>query len=108
MVGILFVILSGQYEYEAFQLHQWDLLWILLIAWVCTSFAFNLSIKVMQHLSPFTVMLIINLEPVYGILLSLAVWGEEELMSIRFYIGFIIVLGAILLNGFYKRQKQTT
>jgi drug/metabolite transporter (DMT)-like permease len=53
-------------------------------------------------------MLIINLEPVYGILLSLAVWGEEELMSIRFYIGFIIVLGAILLNGFYKRQKQTT
>jgi drug/metabolite transporter (DMT)-like permease len=108
LVGILFVILSGQYEYEAFQLHQWDLLWILLIAWVCTSFAFNLSIKVMQHLSPFTVMLIINLEPVYGILLSLAVWGEEELMSIRFYIGFIIVLGAILLNGFYKRQKQTT
>ena len=108
LVGILFVILSGQYEYEAFQLHQWDLLWILLIAWVCTSFAFNLSIKVMKHLSPFTVMLIINLEPVYGILLSLAVWGEEELMSIRFYIGFIIVLGAILLNGFYKRQKQTT
>jgi len=108
LVGILFVILSGQYEYEAFQLHQWDLLWILLIAWVCTSFAFNLSIKVMQHLSPFTVMLIINLEPVYGILLSLVVWGEEELMSIRFYIGFIIVLGAILLNGFYKRQKQTT
>jgi drug/metabolite transporter (DMT)-like permease len=108
LVGILFVILSGQYEYEAFQLHQWDLLWILLIAWVCTSFAFNLSIKVMQHLSPFTVMLIINLEPVYGILLSLAVWGEEELMSIRFYIGFVIVLGAILLNGFYKRQKQTT
>lgn len=108
LVGILFVILSGQYEYEAFQLHQWDLLWILLIAWVCTSFAFNLSIKVMQHLSPFTLMLIINLEPVYGILLSLAVWGEEELMSIRFYIGFIIVLGAILLNGFYKRQKQTT
>jgi drug/metabolite transporter (DMT)-like permease len=37
LVGILFVILSGQYEYEAFQLHQWDLLWILLIAWVCTS-----------------------------------------------------------------------
>ena len=33
--------------------------------------------------------------------------GEEELMSIRFYIGFLIVLGTILLNGIYKRQKQT-
>jgi drug/metabolite transporter (DMT)-like permease len=60
----------------------------------------------MQHLSPFTVMLIINLEPVYGILLSLAIWRDEELMSFRFYLGFIIVLVAILLNGIYKRQKQ--
>ena len=106
LVGILFVLFSSQYNIEAFQLKQWDLLWILLIAWVCTSYAFNISIKVMQHLSPFTVMMIINLEPVYGILLSLAVWGEEELMSIRFYIGFSIVLGAILLNGFYKNKNK--
>ena len=104
--GIGFVIFSGDYTLEAFELRQWDWLWIILIAWVCTSYAFNISIKVMQHLSPFTVMLIINLEPVYGILLSLAIWGDEELMSFRFYLGFVIVLGAILLNGIYKRQKQ--
>jgi drug/metabolite transporter (DMT)-like permease len=104
--GIGFVIFSGNYTLEAFELCQWDWLWIILIAWVCTSYAFNISIKVMQHLSPFTVMLIINLEPVYGILLSLAIWGDEELMSFRFYLGFVIVLGAILLNGIYKRQKQ--
>ncbi len=104
--GIGFVIFSGDYTLEAFELRQWDWLWIILIAWVCTSYAFNISIKVMQHLSPFTVMLIINLEPVYGILLSLAIWGDEELMSFRFYLGFVIVLGAILLNGIYKRKKQ--
>ena len=104
--GIGFVIFSGNYTLEAFELRQWDWLWIILIAWVCTSYAFNISIKVMQHLSPFTVMLIINLEPVYGILLSLAIWGDEELMSFRFYLGFVIVLGAILLNGIYKRKKQ--
>jgi drug/metabolite transporter (DMT)-like permease len=106
VVGLVFVLFSGQYTLTAFELNQWDWLWILLIAWVCTSYAFNVSIKVMQHLSPFTIMLIINLEPVYGILLSLAVWGEEELMSIRFYVGFTIILGAILLNGIFKRQKQ--
>lgn len=104
--GIVYVIFSGNYTFEAFALHQLDWLWISLIAWVCTSYAFNISIKVMQHLSPFTVMLIINLEPVYGILLSLAIWRDEELMSFRFYLGFIIVLVAILLNGIYKRQKQ--
>jgi drug/metabolite transporter (DMT)-like permease len=106
VVGLVFVLFSGQYTLTAFELNQWDWLWILLIAWVCTSYAFNVSIKVMKHLSPFTIMLIINLEPVYGILLSLAVWGEEELMSIRFYVGFTIILGAILLNGIFKRQKQ--
>ncbi|OUU20369.1 MAG: EamA family transporter [Flavobacteriaceae bacterium TMED48] len=104
--GIVYVIFSGNYTFEAFALHQWDWLWIGLIAWVCTSYAFNISIKVMQHLPPFTVMLIINLEPVYGILLSLAIWRDEELMSFRFYLGFVIVLVAILLNGIYKRQKQ--
>ena len=60
----------------------------------------------MEHLSPFTVMMIINLEPVYGILLSLLVWGEQELLSFRFYIGFLLILGSIFLNGIYKQQKQ--
>ncbi|MDA9572071.1 DMT family transporter [Flavobacteriaceae bacterium] len=106
IIGIVFVIFSGQYAVSNFELKQWDILWVLMIAWICTSYAFNISIKVMKHLSPFTVMLIINLEPVYGILLSLAIWGEEELMSARFYIGFVIVLGSILLNGIYKKQKQ--
>ncbi len=106
VVGILYVLVSGNYTVQDFYLEQWDLLWILLIAWVCTSYAFNISIKVMEHLSPFTVMMIINLEPVYGILLSLIVWGEQELLSVRFYIGFCIILSVIFLNGIYKKQKQ--
>lgn len=106
IVGVLYVLVSGNYTVQDFYLQQWDLLWILLIAWVCTSYAFNISIKVMEHLSPFTVMMIINLEPVYGILLSLIVWGEQELLSVRFYIGFCIILSVIFLNGIYKKQKQ--
>ena len=106
IVGVLYVLVSGNYTVQDFYLQQWDLLWILLIAWVCTSYAFNISIKVMEHLSPFTVMMIINLEPVYGILLSLIVWGEQELLSVRFYIGFCIILSVIFLNGIFKKQKQ--
>jgi len=107
IVGVFVVLFSGQYSLEAFQLEGWDLLWILLIALVCTSYAFNISLRVMQHLSPFTVMVIINLEPVYGILLSLAVWGEEELLSSRFYLGFVVILATILMNGYLKRKKLT-
>jgi len=105
ILGLLVVLFSGQYTAADFQLQAWDILWIVLLAWVCTSYAFNISLRVMQHLSPFTVMIIINLEPVYGIVLSLLIWGEEELMSGSFYFGFIIVLGTILLNGYYQRRK---
>jgi drug/metabolite transporter (DMT)-like permease len=60
----------------------------------------------MKHLSAFTIMMIINLEPIYGILLSLAIWNEREYMSTDFYIGFLIVLGSILVNGIYKHKKE--
>jgi drug/metabolite transporter (DMT)-like permease len=60
----------------------------------------------MKHLSAFTIMMIINLEPIYGILLSLAIWNEREYMSPNFYLGFLIVLGSILINGIYKHRKE--
>jgi drug/metabolite transporter (DMT)-like permease len=60
----------------------------------------------MKHLSAFTIMMIINLEPIYGILISLAIWNEREYMSLTFYIGLLIVLGSILLNGLYKNKKE--
>jgi drug/metabolite transporter (DMT)-like permease len=60
----------------------------------------------MKHLSAFTIMMIINLEPIYGILLSLAIWNDREYMSTDFYIGFLIVLGSILVNGIYKHKKE--
>jgi drug/metabolite transporter (DMT)-like permease len=87
-------------------LSGYDWVWILILAWVCTSYAFNVSIKVMKHLSAFTVMMIFNLEPIYGILLSLAIWNEKAYLSPNFYIGFIIVLGSILVNGIYKHKKE--
>ena len=60
----------------------------------------------MKHLSSFTIMMVINLEPIYGILLSLAIWNEKAFMSLNFYIGFIIVISAIMMNGIYKRNKD--
>lgn len=105
-VGILFVLFSNSYTYSDFELKAWDLIWILILAWICTSYAFYASINVMQHLQPFTIMMIINLEPVYGILLSLLIWNEKELLSSSFYIGFIIILIAILINGVYKHKKD--
>ena len=107
LVGIFYVLFFGNYSLNDFKLEDWDFAWIFILAFICTSYAFNISIKVMKHLSSFTIMMIINLEPIYGILLSLTIWNEEEYMSPMFYLGFFIVLGSILMNGLYKHKKES-
>ena len=60
----------------------------------------------MRNLSPFSFMVIINLEPVYAILLSLIFFGKDELMSFDFYIGFVLILIAIFLDTLDKRKNR--
>ena len=106
LFGILVAYFSDMLTIENFRLIGLDWLWLMLLGLIGTSFAFNMSIKVMKHLSSFTIMMVINLEPIYGILLSLAIWNEKAFMSLNFYIGFIIVISAIMMNGIYKRNKD--
>ncbi len=83
---------------------EWTLLLILGLA--CTAFAFVGSVYVMKALSPFTVSLTINMEPVYGILLALAIFGEKERMSAGFYAGAVMIIAALFLNTYIKRKKR--
>lgn len=89
-----------------FQLSQWDFLALLVLAWFCTSYAFNASISVMKHLFPYTVMMIINMEPIYGILMAVLFLNEQKELSFPFFIGFTIVFTAIVLNGVFKMRKE--
>ena len=51
-------------------------------------------------------MMIINMEPIYAILLSLLIFGESEYLSIDFYLGFVIVLASVIINGIFKYKKN--
>ena len=53
-------------------------------------------------------MLIINMEPIYGIILALLIFGDGELMSSGFYIGLSIILSAIVANSIVKGFKIKT
>ena len=85
-----------------------DIIYLLILAIVATAIAFVVSISVMKKLSPFTVSLTINLEPLYGIILAVVIFGKEELMSVGFYVGFVIILGALLLNAILKKKQRKT
>jgi drug/metabolite transporter (DMT)-like permease len=60
----------------------------------------------MKWIKPYTVMLTINLEPVYGIILALLILGDSENMSAQFYLGALVILVTVITNGIIKTSKR--
>lgn len=85
---------------------SWDWFYLLLLGIVCTAYAYMASVKVMKTLSAYTVVLTINLEPVYGILIAFLFFSESERMSTGFYAGTMIILGAVLLFPVLRKNKK--
>jgi drug/metabolite transporter (DMT)-like permease len=102
----IFLLIQGSFSLDFFILPNSDWIYLLLLSSVCTAYAFIVSVDVMKHLTPYTVMLTINLEPVYAIILALIVFGETEEMNSEFYLGACIVLFVVVLNGVLKNMKS--
>ena len=75
-----------------------DLLWLLILAWICSVLAFQLVNNALRRLSAFTVNLTYNLEPVYGIILAFIVFKENQSLSKWFYVGFGIIAITIIIH----------
>lgn len=72
-----------------------DILYLLLLGTVCTAGAYVAAVNVMRYISPFRVALASNLEPLYGILLAWIIFGQQEVMSMGFYMGAVLILVAV-------------
>ena len=103
----LFLGFSDGFHMDFFLLNPSDALWLTVLATVCTAYAFVVSIAVMRHMTPFSVMLGINMEPVYGILLAVVIFGESERMHGSFYIGTAMILIAVMANGILKLKNSS-
>ena len=99
------LILKRDFNMAYFQLSQSDWFYLLVLAVICTAYPFVVATNLLKKMSPFTIVLTNNLEPVYGIVLALIIFGEKEQMSIQFYIGAIIIFSSVLLNGILKSRK---
>ncbi|GER60951.1 DMT family transporter [Patiriisocius marinus] len=106
--GVLFItgylILNGNFTAEFFVLSQNDLIYLFILASACTAYAFIASVHVMKWISPYTVMLTINMEPVYGIILALLILGDDEYMSPQFYYGAALIIVTVVANGIVKNS----
>lgn len=86
-----------------------DWLWLGILALACTVYAYSAAVELQKRLSAFTVNITVNLEPVYGILLALLIFRDEEKMTSGFYWGTAIILAAVLAYPVLvklERRKQ--
>ena len=102
----LILIFAGDFNNTIFDLSKSDLLWLILLGTVCTAYAFVISVDVLKHLSPYSLMISINMEPVYGIILAIIILNESSQLSLEFYIGFILIFLSVILNGIIKLSKN--
>lgn len=106
-VGLfIYLAVSGDVNAGLINLSHEDWMWLIVLGTIATAFAFAVSVEVMKVLTPFTVALTINLEPVYSILLALLIFGEEEQMTPGFYTGALIILAALFADAYIKRRSN--
>jgi drug/metabolite transporter (DMT)-like permease len=82
-----------------------DFLWLLVLSMLCTVLAFRLSVGALRDISPFTVNLSYNLEPVYGILLAFLIYREDRHLDAGFAWGFAVILLSVALQSLRVWRK---
>lgn len=102
-----FFLLTGQI-FQLNEISTHDLTLVIILASVFTAFPMLESVNLMKYISPFTLILTVNLEPVYGIILAFFIFGESEQMSPIFYGASLIMILAIIVNGIIKSRKNTS
>lgn len=93
---------EGSLNSGLFSMTVSDLLWLLFLGLVCTSFAFMVTIDIVKRLGAFTVSLSINMEPVYTMLLAIFILHENKVLGARFYLGAAMIVIVVIANPVIK------
>ncbi len=103
----LFYAATGEIS-EISEISYRDLSLVLILASIFTAYPMLESVRLMKYISPFTLILTVNLEPIYGIILAFFIFGSSEHMSPIFYVASAIMILSIVINGLIKSKKRNT
>ena len=113
--GVIFILIyltfSGTIsEISITTFISYDYFYIFILGSICTAYAFIASVHILKYLSPYTLVLTYNLQPVYGIVLAILIFPESEQMEFSFYLGSIIIFSTIIINSLikYRKSKKVT
>ena len=81
-----------------------DFSYLIVLGILCTAMVFVWMTEIMRHITPYSLIMAINLEPIYSIIIALLIFGESELMHTPFYIGSSIIIGIVFLENYLKNK----
>ena len=83
-----------------------DWVYIIVLTAACSVYAYTTAVELMKKISVFLIQLTLNLEPVYGIIMAVIIFGAEEKMGLNFYVGTLIILSAVICYPFLRKRYE--
>ena len=80
-----------------------DFLYLIVLALLCTTLAYVLALRSLEHISAFAANLAVNLEPVYGIVLAWLIFDEHNELAANFYYGVLLIMLIVFAHPFLSR-----
>ena len=105
MIISLYFILIGDFSVFTTIISLNDFIYLMLLGTICTAGIFVWMTEIMRHITPYALIMAINLEPIYSIIIGLIIFNETEIMNLSFYIGSSVILFIVFLDGFIKNKK---
>lgn len=96
-VGLI-LLAWPQYGLQDLRLHGQDLYLMILFAAVLTALPITLMFLALRRITVFAQQMAVNLEPVYAILLAMPLLGEQEELRPLFYLGVVVIVGAVMIE----------
>ena len=98
------LMLKDEFNHQFLDLTTNEYIAVIVLGVICTAAAFVASVWLMKYLSPFSVSVAINLEPIYTIIIAFIFIQGTEPMGPGFYVGSVIILLAVFSNSIIKKK----
>ncbi len=93
---------AGWRGVDVFMPTQQDWIYLLILGLICTSIAWVLAARAIRSVTAYDSVMVINLEPVYGIIMALLLLDDSKELTLYFYIGASIILASVILHPIWQ------
>jgi drug/metabolite transporter (DMT)-like permease len=89
---------------ESFMPTGIDWMYLIVLGLICTSIAWVLAARAIRTVTAYDSIMVINLEPVYGILMALIILDDSKELTTSFYIGACVILASVIIHPLWQKR----